>query len=197
MCLLEYSGIIINILHFQGGYSALYWSAKDNSRDLAELLVSHGADVNIKDKVSIPPIFKHLIWPFDHHDNILILWHLVRVMCEFSYVLRSHRKLLSMWFIRHRMEELLCTLLRNITAEMLQSYWWIMELVPILKTMWTLFYFNMRYHRIIWLVYDMISGRSSYGCWCAYSIRVIWYCYRTHTYVIGRRNPPSLCSNEE
>ena len=48
-------------------------SARNNNREVAELLISHGANVNIKDDVSTPPIPISDISP-SHYNNYFIIY---------------------------------------------------------------------------------------------------------------------------
>ena len=48
-------------------------SAKTNSRELSELLIRHGADLNSKDYVSIPSIPISDISP-SHYNNYYIIY---------------------------------------------------------------------------------------------------------------------------
>ena len=42
--------------YIQIGWTPLHRSAANNNREVSELLIRHGADVNSKDNVSTPPI---------------------------------------------------------------------------------------------------------------------------------------------
>ena len=61
--------IFINLIHiFQFEYTPLHVSAENNNREVAELLIRHGANVNSKDYVSIPSIPISDISP-SHYNN--------------------------------------------------------------------------------------------------------------------------------
>ena len=51
-------------------------SAKNNNREVAELLISHGADVNSKGDVSTPPIPISDISP-SHYNNYYIIYLII------------------------------------------------------------------------------------------------------------------------
>ena len=42
--------------YIQIGWTPLHESARNNNREVVELLIRHGADVNSKNRVSTPPI---------------------------------------------------------------------------------------------------------------------------------------------
>ena len=61
---------LIHIL--QNGSTSLHMSARNNHREVAGLLIRYGVDVNIKDKVSTPPIPISNISP-SHYNNYYII----------------------------------------------------------------------------------------------------------------------------
>ena len=74
MCLLEWYDIVINLIHIlQNGNTPLHLSAGNNSREVAELLIRHGADVDSKDKVITSSIPISDISP-SHYNNGYIIY---------------------------------------------------------------------------------------------------------------------------
>ena len=48
--------------HNGSGWTPLHWAAKDGNVTIAQLLVSHGADVNVKDKAGQTPLHRAAYW---------------------------------------------------------------------------------------------------------------------------------------
>ena len=74
MSLLEWYDIDLNLIHtLQNGYTPLYFATANLKREVAELLIRHGADVNSKDNVSSPLIPISDISQ-SHYNNYFIIY---------------------------------------------------------------------------------------------------------------------------